>query len=57
APSPTYPGYSANFFDNSHYVVKGASPRTSSRLVRPSFRNWFRNEYPYTYTTFRLVEN
>ncbi|MDQ6666384.1 MAG: formylglycine-generating enzyme family protein, partial [Acidobacteriota bacterium] len=42
APSPTYPGYSANFFDNSHYVVKGASPRTSSRLVRPSFRNWFR---------------
>ncbi|MDQ2898998.1 MAG: SUMF1/EgtB/PvdO family nonheme iron enzyme [Acidobacteriota bacterium] len=57
APHPTYPGYSANFFDNQHYVVKGASPRTSSRLVRPSFRNWFRPEYPYTYTTFRLVEN
>ncbi len=56
-PLPTYPGYSANFFDNDHYVVKGASPRTSSRLVRPSFRNWFRPDYRYTYTTFRLVEN
>lgn len=57
APQPTYPGYSANFFDNQHYVVKGASPRTSACLVRPSFRNWFRPEYPYTYTTFRLVDN
>ncbi|MDQ6704455.1 MAG: SUMF1/EgtB/PvdO family nonheme iron enzyme [Acidobacteriota bacterium] len=56
-PAPTYPGYSANFFDDRHYVVKGASPRTSARLTRRSFRNWFRPEYPYTYTTFRLVEN
>ena len=54
---PTYPGYSANFFDDQHYVVKGASPRTSARLTRRSFRNWFRPEYPYTYTTFRLVGN
>ncbi|MDQ6699165.1 MAG: SUMF1/EgtB/PvdO family nonheme iron enzyme [Acidobacteriota bacterium] len=56
-PSETYPGYSSNFFDDRHYVVKGASPRTSARLTRRSFRNWFRPEYPYTYTTFRLVEN
>jgi iron(II)-dependent oxidoreductase len=53
---PFYPGYSADFFDDEHYVLKGASPRTASRLVRPSFRNWFRSSYPYAYTTFRLVE-
>ncbi len=57
ATSPTYPGYSANFFDNAHYVLKGASPRTSSTLVRRSLRNWFRPEYPYVYATFHLVRN
>jgi formylglycine-generating enzyme required for sulfatase activity len=55
-PFPFYPGYSANFFDGEHYVLKGASPRTAARLVRPSFRNWFRPWYPYVYATFRLVE-
>ena len=44
-PHSTYPGYSANFFDNSHYVLKGASQRTSETLVRRSLRNWFRPEY------------
>ena len=57
APSPTYPGYSANFFDNAHYVLKGASPRTSATLVRRSLRNWFRPDYPYVYATFHLVQN
>ncbi|MFL6415815.1 MAG: SUMF1/EgtB/PvdO family nonheme iron enzyme [Bryobacteraceae bacterium] len=52
-----YPGYSANFFDDEHYVMKGASPRTPKRLLRRSFRNWFRRDYPYTYATFRCVEN
>jgi formylglycine-generating enzyme required for sulfatase activity len=55
-PFPTYPGYSANFFDNGHYVLKGASPVTDRSLVRPTFRNWFRPHYPYAYTAFRLVE-
>lgn len=55
-PFPTYPGYSANFFDNGHYVLKGASPATDRSLLRPTFRNWFRPHYPYAYTTFRLVE-
>jgi formylglycine-generating enzyme required for sulfatase activity len=50
-----YPGYSANFFDGDHFVLKGASPRTARRLARPSFRNWFRREYPYAYTTVRLA--
>jgi formylglycine-generating enzyme required for sulfatase activity len=57
AASPAYPGYSANFFDDDHFVIKGASCATDARLVRPSFRNWFRRDYPYAYTTFRLVEN
>jgi gamma-glutamyl hercynylcysteine S-oxide synthase len=53
-PHPSYMGYSANFFDGKHFVLKGASPRTSAKLVRPSLRNWFRAEYPYVYSTFRL---
>ena len=56
-PFPWYPGYSANFFDGEHYVLKGGSPRTAARLLRSSFRNWFRPGYPYLYATFRLVEN
>ena len=56
-PRSYYPGYSANFFDGEHYVLKGASPRTARRLARPSFRNWFRAEYPYVYATVRLVRS
>jgi gamma-glutamyl hercynylcysteine S-oxide synthase len=56
-PRPTYPGYSANFFDGEHYVMKGGSPRTAARLLRRSFRNWFRRDYAYTYAKFRCVEN
>jgi len=55
APRPYYPGYSADFFDGEHFVLKGASPRTAARLARPSFRNWFRHDYPYAYTTARLA--
>ena len=54
-PSSYYPGYSANFFDNQHYVLKGGSPVTSRNLIRRSFRNWFRADYPYVYSTIRLV--
>jgi gamma-glutamyl hercynylcysteine S-oxide synthase len=55
-PHPDYAGYSANFFDEEHYVMKGASPATDRALIRPTFRNWFRPGYPYVYATFRLVE-
>jgi gamma-glutamyl hercynylcysteine S-oxide synthase len=54
---PFYPGYSADFFDGRHYVLKGASPRTAAILTRPSFRNWFRPDYPYMYAAFRVSEN
>jgi formylglycine-generating enzyme required for sulfatase activity len=54
-PLPSYPEYSADFFDGEHMVMKGASPVTSAVLIRPSFRNWFRTRYPYVYATFRCV--
>jgi len=57
APMPFYPGYSANFFDGKHYVMKGGSPRTAACMLRRSFRNWFQPHYPYVYATFRCVED
>jgi formylglycine-generating enzyme required for sulfatase activity len=53
----SYPGYSSNFFDGEHFVIKGGSARTAARLLRRSFRNWFRYDYPYMYATFRCVED
>lgn len=55
--SASYPEYSADFFDEQHFVIKGASPVTARELLRPSFRNWFRPRYPYVYATFRCVED
>jgi gamma-glutamyl hercynylcysteine S-oxide synthase len=54
---PFYPGYSADFFDGKHFVMKGASHRTAVALLRPSFRNWFQPFYPNIYATFRCAEN
>jgi formylglycine-generating enzyme required for sulfatase activity len=54
-PMASYRVYSADFFDNAHFVLKGASPVTARELVRKSFRNWFRPNYPYVYATFRLA--
>lgn len=56
-PMPSYPEYSAEFFDEGHFVLKGASPVTSRTLVRRGFRNWFRPRYPYVYASFRCVGN
>lgn len=55
-PHASYPGYSAPFFDAEHFVLKGGSPVTAARLLRRSFRNWFRGSYPYVYAAFRCVE-
>jgi iron(II)-dependent oxidoreductase len=51
----SYPEYSADFFDQQHMVMKGASPVTAMELLRPTFRNWFRSRYPYVYATFRCA--
>ena len=56
-PFSFYQGYSANFFDNQHYVMKGGSMRTAACLVRPSFRNWFQPHYPHVYAGFRCVKD
>jgi gamma-glutamyl hercynylcysteine S-oxide synthase len=52
-----YPGYSADFFDGKHYVMKGASARTAASMLRRSFRNWFQPHYQYVYAGFRCVSN
>ena len=54
-PMASYPEYSADFFDGQHYVIKGASPATARELVRRSFRNWFRPNYPFIYAKFRTA--
>jgi gamma-glutamyl hercynylcysteine S-oxide synthase len=54
-PFSFYPGYSANFFDGKHYVMKGGSARTAACMLRRSFRNWFQPHYPYVYAKFRCV--
>ena len=54
-PMASYPEYSADFFDGQHLVMKGASPATDAALLRRSFRNWFRPNYPYVYAAFRCV--
>ena len=56
-PFPHYPGYSADFFDGLHFVLKGASPVTPAALVRTSFRNWFQDHYRYAYTAFRCARD
>jgi ergothioneine biosynthesis protein EgtB len=55
-PYPFYKGYSADFFDGKHFVMKGGSPRTDACMLRRSYRNWFQPHYPYMYGSFRCVE-
>jgi ergothioneine biosynthesis protein EgtB len=55
APMPHYAGYSADFFDGKHYVMKGASWATDEVFLRRSFRNWFQPHYPYVFSKFRLA--
>ncbi len=56
-PMPSYPVYSADFFDGKHWVMKGGSFATAKPLLRRSLRNWFRGNYPYVYATFRTVRD
>lgn len=52
-----YRGYSADFFDGRHYVLKGGSAHTAAPLLRRSFRNWFQPHYPYPFAGFRCVRS
>jgi ergothioneine biosynthesis protein EgtB len=55
-PFPFYRGYSADFFDGKHFVMKGGSARTAACMLRPTFRNWFQPHYQYVYAGFRCVK-
>jgi gamma-glutamyl hercynylcysteine S-oxide synthase len=52
---PFYRGYSADFFDGKHFVMKGGSARTAACMLRPTFRNWFQPHYQFVYAGFRCV--
>jgi len=54
-PFPFYRGYSADFFDGKHFVMKGGSARTDACILRSTFRNWFQAHYQFAYTGFRCV--
>ncbi|HTM38361.1 MAG TPA: SUMF1/EgtB/PvdO family nonheme iron enzyme [Terriglobales bacterium] len=54
-PFSFYPGYSADFFDGKHFVMKGGSSRTAACMLRSTFRNWFQSHYQYVYAGFRCV--
>ena len=54
-PFPFYRGYSADFFDGKHFVMKGGSARTAACMLRFTFRNWFQPHYQYVYAGFRCV--
>jgi ergothioneine biosynthesis protein EgtB len=56
-PFPFYRGYSADFFDGKHFVMKGGSVRTAACMLRRSFRNWFQPHYQYVYAGFRCVSS
>lgn len=56
-PLPFYPGYSADFFDGRHFVMKGAGPRTAATFLRRTFRNWFQPHLPHVHGVIRLVED
>ena len=38
---PTYPGYSADFFDGKHFVLLGGSWASDATFLRRSFRNFY----------------
>lgn len=50
-----YPGYSANYFDGQHKVMRGGSWATHSYLQRPSFRNWYHPHIRHIFTGLRWV--
>jgi ergothioneine biosynthesis protein EgtB len=52
---PFYKGYSADFFDGKHFVMKGGSSRTAACMLRRTFRNWFQAHYQYVYAGFRCI--
>lgn len=53
---PALKGHSAKMFEAGRYVLKGASSRTSTALVRRSFRQAADPHCRFSYSTFRCVQ-
>jgi len=56
-PMVEYPEYSSDFFNSSHYVLKGASPLTHPKMWCDSFRNFYQRQYPFMFAKFRCCKN
>ncbi|KAI1116913.1 DUF323 domain protein [Nemania sp. NC0429] len=57
-PMALYPLYTADFFDDKHNIVLGGSWATHPRIAgRKSFVNWYQRNYPYAWTSARLVRD
>ncbi|MEO8358505.1 MAG: SUMF1/EgtB/PvdO family nonheme iron enzyme [Vicinamibacteria bacterium] len=54
---PALKGHSAKIFEAERYVLKGASPRTSTALMRRSFRQAAHPHCQFSYSTFRCVQS
>ena len=50
-----YDEYSAPWFDNKHYVLKGGSPYTRPEIKRASFRNFYQPQQRHMFAGLRLV--
>lgn len=50
-----YAGYSAPYFDDAHYVLKGGSANTKDPILRPSFRNYYTADKRHIFAGMRLV--
>lgn len=50
-----YSGYSAPYFDDNHYVLKGGSRYTKMHIKRPSFRNYYTADKRHIFAGLRLV--
>lgn len=50
-----YNEYSKPWFDNEHYVLKGASPYTRPEIRRASFRNFYQPHQRHIFAGLRLV--
>lgn len=50
-----YEGYSKPWFDDRHYVVRGASRHSRPEVRRPSFRNFFNPDKRHIFAGLRLV--
>ncbi|KAH8933040.1 hypothetical protein BDL97_18G010800 [Sphagnum fallax] len=56
-PMVEYPEYSSDFFNSSHYVLKGASPLTHPKMWHDSFRNFYQRQYPFVFAKFCCCKN